>query len=181
MTARDAVVAYLKRDDYKREIGHFWASEISSIMGGYIKPEDWGKPSSIIDNAEIVCEGMAKEDMLAKIFQKVGVDCACGDKQNKYLLEVAEGITITTKPDFEFADKIWETKDPLNWNDYESIKPSYRYQLECEFRATKKKTYLGYFVPKRIIPVLVEYSPDDKLWEQIKRKLIKFNKELCKQ
>ncbi len=181
MTARDAVVAYLKRNDYKREVGHFWASEISSIMGGYIKPADWGKPNPIIDNAEIVCEGMAKEDMLAKILQKAGIECACGDKQNKYLLEVAEGITITTKPDFEFATQIWETKDPLNWEDYESIKPSYKYQLECEARAVpNKKVFLGYFVPKRIIPVLVEYQRDDILWEKIKTKLINFNNQLKK-
>jgi hypothetical protein len=182
MKARDAVVKYLQRDDYKREVGHYWASELSSIIGGYIKPEDWGKPSPIIDNAEIVCEGMAKEDMLAKIFQKAGIDCACGDKQNKYLLEVEEGVTITTKPDFEFPTQIWETKDPLNWNDYESIKPSYKYQLECEARACpNKKVFLGYFVPKRIIPVLVEYQRDDKCWEQIKNKLIKFHKKLCQQ
>jgi hypothetical protein len=181
MKARDAVIKYLEREPFKRDVGHYWASEIGSIMGGYVKASDWGKPNPIIDNAEIVCEGMAKENMLASIFQKANVNCACGDKQNKYLLEVAEGVTITTKPDFEFPTQVWETKDPLNWCDYEVIKPSYRYQLECEARAVpNKKVFLGYFVPKRIIPVLVEYHSDDKLWEQIKTKLINFNKQLQK-
>jgi hypothetical protein len=192
MTVRDKIVEYLHRDENKRVAGRYWQSDLSSIFGGYMKPKDFfSKGEDIVDNAEIVCEGMAKENMLAAVFQKTGVDCYCGEEklygekaQKKYILDIADGVTLVVKPDFEFPTKVWETKNPLNWDDYTTIKPSYKYQCEAEYRATGKQAFLGYFVPKRIVPILVGYTPDDKLWEEIKKKLINFDKkvrELCQQ
>lgn len=166
----------------ERVLGRYYASELNTILKGYVKPENFFKPRRIEENKKEVMYGMDKELCLANTFHELNINCLCGKEQAKYELKVDDEITIVTKPDFLFPEMTWETKAPINWNDFTRIKPSYVYQLECEYRATKRKTYLGYFSSEqyRRLPILVEYLPSDETWNEIVKKIKLYHNKIKK-
>lgn len=174
--------AELNGKEKERVLGRYYASELNTILNGYIKPEDFFKPRKIESNQKEIRYGMDKELCLADTFKNLNIDCLCGDNQAKFELKINDEIIIVVKPDFLFPDMCWETKAPINWKDFTRIKPSYRYQLECEYRATKRKTFLGYFTSEqyRRLPILVEYVPNNETWNEIIKKLTLYNEQIKK-
>ena len=161
---------YINRDTgHKKIIGRYWASELSSIFGGYLKAKDYLEKKKIT-NPGMILTGIANEDMLTKILKEMKVDF---QEQVKLELKIKD-ITLVVKPDFVFKDMIWETKHAFSGK-YDK----YKYQLEAEYRATNKKTYLGILKTPFDLELL-EYIPNDNLWEEIQEKLYAFHKEVLK-
>lgn len=175
MKGQELLKKYLNRNQHERIKGRYYASEISAIRKGWKLPEDFFKPNEINDNFDGILNGIMKEDFLAKIFNEMEVPCKCGKEQSKYEIKV-DNIVIVCKPDFEFKDMVWETKAPITYRKFGEIKESYKDQLECEFRATNKQVLLGYFTEGKILPTLLPYKPSDRRWENIKKKIIEFDK-----
>ena len=116
----------------------------------------------------MILTGVATEDMLTKILKDMNVDF-----QEQVKLEIKiKDIVLVVKPDFVFKNMVWETKHAFskNWE-------KYKYQLEAEYRATKKKTYLGILSTPFNVDLL-KYNPSDELWEEIQDKLYAFHEKV---
>jgi hypothetical protein len=166
---------YNKPNDKKREAGHYHASELWYIYKGYTTTGNFFKKDEVdkVGQANMF-RGSAMEDMLAKVLTAEGVEF---EGQQRYEIEVSEGIFISGKTDFEFPDKIIETKCPMELTN--GIPPKWEMQMEFYHRASKKPVYLGIFDKNgseiiRFFP----YKPSDTLWETIKDTLIDFNRRL---
>jgi hypothetical protein len=177
-------ISTLVKDWANRDTGHervkgrYWASDLNNIRKGYLKPKDFFTKKLIDERgSKNISSGIAFENMLTKIYKDMGVDVKCGEDQEKKVIKIAEGIELVVKPDFEFETYQMETKFPETYKDFDTIKESYKDQLEAEYRATGKRTFLGYFThPFGVFPI--EYYPDDKRWEEIKQMIIKFHSKL---
>jgi len=167
--------------DKKREIGHYYASEIYSIEKGYLKPKDFFNNKAIDEEScQKIADGVAFEDYLEKMFVGLGIE----HKYNpRYELRINKEITITCKPDFEFEDYVIETKFPhkserypdRNINEY--LKESYQYQLEIEHRVTNKPVYIGKFVVPFDVKKIA-FTPSKERFEKIKRLILQFHRDL---
>jgi hypothetical protein len=152
---------------HKKEIGRYWASELGSIIHGYLKPADYLKEKKIKDYGMILT-GIANENMLTNILKEMNVDF---QEQVKFELKIKD-IILVVKPDFVFKNMVWETKHAFTKN-YEK----YKYQLEAEYRATNKITYLGILKTPFDLDLL-KYNPSDKLWQEIQDKLYSFHEQV---
>jgi len=172
---------YVNQEPRERKKGYFWASDVSSIIKGYLKPKDFFNAHKI-DKKGIgnVLSGQAFEAEFKKVldFNKV-------EYKHEPRYEVKfDDIVITTKPDFELPKFVIETKFPVSTTDYRGreLTPKdylkrYRHQMELEHRATKKPVYLGIFKH----PFQLEFYPyeaSDKTFNEIKVALKKFNSKL---
>jgi len=175
MNSKELLKQYVNHSSHPRKKGRFYASEVTAIRKGWKLPEDFFRPNEITNNFDGILNGIMKEDFLANILKD---KCKCGKDQTKYEIKVNDEIVIVTKPDFEFTNVVWETKAPITYRDFSKIKEGYKDQLECEFRATNKKVFLGYFVEGQIFPILLEYKPSNVRWKNICKKLIEFNNQL---
>ena len=168
---------YNKPKDKVRQIGHFYASELWYIYKGYTNPTSFFKQSTIdkVGQANMF-RGSAMEDMLCKVLTEEGVDFKT---QERFELEIAEGIFVSGKLDFNFQDYVLETKRPAQLTN--GIPDKWKFQLETYFRMTGKKIYLGIFdgSGEHIIRFF-QYEPSDERWELIKQTLIDFNAKLVK-
>lgn len=181
MNGKELLIKYLNKDKHERKLGRYYASEIFGIMKGYKTVENFFEVEQITDNVDGILNGIMKEDFVAKIFKEMEVPCKCGDEQSKYELKITDDILIVVKPDFEFKDVVWETKAPIFYRDFSKIKESYLHQLECEYRATNKDVYLGYFIEGKILPKLVKYKPSERRWNSTIKKIKSFHEELKEQ
>jgi len=181
MTLKEKKYRYLNRLDEplkERVLGRYNSSDLYSIIAGYKKPEDHFKEDTIKpserypDQVELVLRGMFIEDGYNKILKN---DCKCGDNQSKYEYKINEDITIVVKPDFEWEKEVWEMKCPREMV-YE-IPRKWKYQLEMEYRATNKPVSLM-VVGDMLNEVLIPYEPSDKTFEEIKNKIIKYDKKI---
>lgn len=172
MTLKEKISTYLN-NPRERVLGRYNSSEIYAIIANYKKPENHFKPDPIKEeHQEIVLRGMAIEAMLADILKD---DCMCGENQGKYELKIDEEITIVVKPDFEWKTEVWETKYPREMV-YE-IPRKWKYQLECQYRATKKPVKLMVFgEPFNITEI--PYTPSDETWEEIIKKIKNYHKRV---
>ncbi|MDD5353291.1 MAG: hypothetical protein PHS93_09045 [Candidatus Omnitrophica bacterium] len=178
MTLQEAKSLYLNSNPRERTLGRYYSSELYSIIGNWKKPEDFFNPDPIKEeHLDIVLRGMMAEYQLAEILKPMGVKC--GDNQSKYELKINDEIVVVVKPDFEWPSVIWETKYPREM--IYSVPRKYRYQLECQYRATNKKVKLGVFSEPFNL-MLINYESSDRVWEEIQRSLINYHKkvkELC--
>jgi hypothetical protein len=167
-----ATYNYLNHEK-ERKLGRYYSSEIYSIIARYKKPEDHFKPDPIKpEHQGLVLRGMMAEALLADILKD---KCKCGDNQPKYELKIDDEITIVVKPDFEWENEVWETKYPKERTT--EIPNKWKYQLECEYRATNKKVKLMVFSQPKELRTMpfnlkeIEYQPCEATWEEIIKKI----------
>ncbi len=174
MTLKEKISEYLNRP-HDRVLGRYNSSELYSIIAGYKKPRTHFEPDPIKEeHQEIVLRGMAMEAMLADILKE---DCMCGDNQSKYELKVNDEITIVVKPDFEWETEVWETKYPREMV-YE-IPRKWKYQLECQYRATNKPVSLMVFSEPFHL-TRIDYIPSEETWKEIIKKLTLYHEQVKK-
>jgi hypothetical protein len=155
-----------------REIGHYWASDIASIVGGYTTPANFLTPKKIAyKGTQRILVGVAMEDMFTKILKEQHIKV---DSQPKKIMEL-DGYTLTIKPDFVFPDFTLETK--YSFSPVNGIPDKWIYQLECEYRAYEKPVLLGVFkIPFDI--KFFPFYPSEERWEFIKKTLKDFDEQL---
>ncbi len=160
----------------EREIGRYWSSEISSIMKGYSKPEDFFKTNPISGaGLKAVLSGMAFEAELKRALDHSKVEYTHEPKKELLI----DDIVISVKPDFEFKDKILETKFPVSLGSPADYLERYKHQMECQYRAFNKDVYMGVFSHPFSLKIY-KYEPSDRTYEEIIKAVKKFHKELCK-
>jgi hypothetical protein len=167
----DVLQEYTNSHPHERKIGRYWATDIYKIRKGYLTPKKFFKQEKIkLDGCRMIETGNAMEGHLDKVFKKKDIE-----SQSKYEIQIDDEIVLVVKPDFETKDIVIETKFPFSQK--ERIPEKWRDQLECEYRATKKETYLGILsVPFNL--KTYKYKPSKKRWENIKEILKRFHKKL---
>lgn len=169
------------REKRPRKIGRYWATDILPIMKGEITPENFliGRKEVDLEGAKMIATGIFMEQGLREIFTKCGVLGEFDDKKTKKEIKITSDITLVTTPDFVLSDKVIETKFPFGLMKKDEIPDRYKYQLECEYRAYYKRTYLGVLsIPFNL--TLIEYFPSQWRWRQIQNLLIEFHKKVVK-
>jgi len=159
-----------------REVGKYYASEVGSIMKGYLKPKDYFKPTLVkLWGVGPVLSGKAFEAEFDRMLSYNEIEF---QHEPRYEVKI-DDMVITVKPDFVFKDRAIETKFPVKKDTPDGYLERWKHQLELEYRATMLPVSLGVFDhPYRID--FYKYEESDELWEEIKVALINFNKELCK-
>jgi hypothetical protein len=159
---------------HKRTLGRYWASDLSSIIGGYLTAPHFFEDKEINDEGSTnIFFGVALENELTKRFEKKKIKIL---SQTKYELKIAEGIILVVKPDFETTTYGIECKCPKA--SVEEIPVRYKYQLEAEARAAGKPMWLLSFQKPEI--VMFPYQSSDETWEKVKVALIDFHRKLLK-
>jgi hypothetical protein len=162
---------------HERTYGRYYASELYSIIKGYLKPQDFWKAKDIdIDGAKNILRGEAYETKLKEILEFNKVDFKYGD-EIKYELPINDEIILVVKPDFELKDFVIETKFPIR--DVQEIPEKWKYQCEAEYRATKKPVIVGVF--NNIFDIrFIDYKPSALTWKKIQTALINFHSKVPK-
>lgn len=166
----------------ERVFGRYNSSELGSIIKKYksainhFKVDHIQNSERFPNQVDTVLTGMFIEDGYNKMFKN---DCKCGDKQSKYEYKINDEITIVVKPDFEWEDRVWEMKCPVE-PVYE-IPKKWKYQLEMEYRATLKDVYLFVVMVGngKLVETLIPYTPSDETFNEIKTNIIRYH-ELIK-
>jgi len=177
MKIKELLSKYVNQKDqglHKRQIGRYYASEVYAISKGYFRVEDFHKEREVnIYGCENIAGGCAYEDYLSKLLSWNKAKCSYQEKRE---IKIDDEIVIVVKPDFLFDDMLWETKYPDSPMKDE-IPDKWKFQLECEARAFNKRTYLGIFRRHPFL-TLVEYKPSIIRFNNIKKIVTKFHKEL---
>lgn len=175
MKISQLLIDYVNKNKRERTLGRYWASEISSIIGGYLLPEDFFTHRQIdLKGVKNILTGLATEDKLTQIFKEMKVPV---EFQAKKEITITEEINLVVKPDYVFEDFLIETKFPFSDFNLKDIPERYAYQLECEYRAFEKQVYLGMFsIPFNL--QLIPFSPSKKRWEEIQIALKDFHNKL---
>lgn len=156
-------------EKYPREIGRYWASDVKSIVGGWLTPENFFERTEMnLQSCKNVLTGIALEELYEKAltYSKIAHEW-----NKKYELKI-EDFVVVVKPDFVFKDRVEECKYIVS-GDY----TKYEYQLECEYRATNLPVFYTIFETPfdwKHIP----FEPSDERWEFIKATLSDFHKKL---
>ena len=153
----------------ERKKGFFHASEVGSIIQGYLLPCDFYKPRPIKGVSQhYILHGEAYEKQYKELLKDM-------DYKHEPRYEVKfDDIIITVKPDFEFADKVIETKAPSTPKTTEKLLDTYQYQLELEHRATNKPVVLC-VIETPFRPTYIPFVPSDERFNKIKEALKSFN------
>lgn len=175
MKSDELILRYINSEKKPREIGRYWATDIYSILKGYLTPKNFFKQKEIdLVGASNILSGEAYESKWKEILEFNKVKFKYGDEAKKEIV-VGDNIVLVVKPDFEFETWVLETKCPVRETD--QIPEKWIYQLECEYRATNKPVYLGIFShPFKITYHL--YEPSLARWNLIQQTLINFDKKL---
>jgi len=180
MDINEIPIKYVNRGGHERKAGRYWASDIYAIRKGYLRPENFFDKQEIDElGCGRILVGQAMEDMLTKMFKTMEVEV---EPQQKYLIQITDEITLTVKPDFEFKDKVLETKFPFS--EITEIPEKWKDQLEAERRALvdagkSKDVYLGILkIPFSI--TTLKYKPSTRRWQTIQDTLKEFHKDVKK-
>lgn len=158
-----------------RKLGRYWASDINSIIKGYLTPDNFFEKGEIDeDGAKMIVSGIASERMLTTIFQDMNVTCK---PQEKKEIKINEEIILVVKPDYLFEDFILEAKHPFKL--FDSIPDRYQYQLEAYYRGFYLPVYLGVFSHPFNVK-LMTFVPSKPRWKKICNTLIDFHEQLKK-
>ena len=163
------------REKRDREIGRYWASEVSYIMQGKTLPEDFFKEREPFTpkSCRNIIEGEIREEALGKLLEASEVEF---EAQPKIVLEL-NGFQLVVVADFMFEDRILECKSPTNMPD--KIEYYYKPQLEAQYRAFNKDVYIG-FIKERFEHKFFKYTPSDELWAEMLFKLRNFHEKVLK-
>jgi hypothetical protein len=153
-----------------REIGRYWASDVKSIVGGWLTPENFfsKKTEMTLQSSKNVITGNAFEKLYHDILTYNKVE---HEYNPKYELKI-DDFVVVVKPDFVFKDRVEETKFIVS-GDY----TSYEYQLECEHRATHLPVFYAILEAPFDIKH-IPFEPSEERWEFIQKTLRDFHKEL---
>jgi len=167
---------FVNKDSHPREKGRYWATDIYPIIKGYLKPKDFFTHKEIdLQGSRNIISGEAYENQWKEILDVNKIEYKYGNEIKKEIK--IDNIVLVVKPDFEMKEWVLETKYPTKPTN--EIPEKWKYQLECESQATKKKVYLGIFEYPFNIKYL-EYKPSKERWEKIKEVLVEFDKKLQK-
>ncbi len=183
MTIKESIKNYYNKPRERvREPGKYFASEIWYMSKGYLTVPEFirgmekGYAKKVDEQGMAnMFRGSAAENMLYKILKEEGQEF---EVQNRYEVNVA-GIIISGKLDFEFPDKVVETKCPNKPTN--GIPDKWSFQLELYHRMTGKPVYLGIFDKQgseviRFFP----YEPSEEVWSLIKETVLGFHEKLLK-
>ena len=176
MNQSQLIQAYLTRDKdkHQRFVGKFSASDLSSIMGGYMTPKNFFAEKKINAlSAKKMITGIILEDGLTRLLENANIDFK---SQQRYEIPIDDFIVVA-KTDFEFGGAIYETK----WTEktIDQAMETYQWQLQLQWEATKKPVYLT----KISIPFdlrAYKFEPSEERFEHIKTTLRWFHGELKK-
>jgi len=174
------LVKYVNRDTgHERKVGRYWISDIWAIRKGYLTVGGFFKRKPIdIQGAMNIETGNAFEEKFEDILLAMKIE----HEWNIPTEIKIDDFVLVVKPDFIFPNSVIETKAPVKITT--SIPDKWKDQLEGEYRALNKPTYLGVFGnnPTRrfSLPDLYKYTPSDKRWEEIQEVLRVFHKKLIK-
>jgi len=175
MTNEELLINYVNRNPHPREIGRYWATDVSRILKGYLTPRLFFNPKPIdLQGAKNIISGMAYESQLKEIMEANDIVFEYGESIKREI-QLTPNITFVVKPDFETKDWVLETKYPVRQTI--GIPEKWIYQLEAEYRSTKKPVYLGIFSSPFNI-TYYKYEPSDNIWQIIQDILIKFDKKV---
>jgi len=156
-----------------REIGHYYASEVYYMKQRHLIPKNFFKKKPIdIWGCECIAGGVAYENYLTEMLQWNKANCKYQERREIKI----DDFTVTVKPDYVFPDKVWETKRPDKPMD-NMIPDKWKHQLELEYRAFEKPTYLGIFRNHPLL-TLIPYESSEEVWSDVQDILRKFHKEL---
>jgi hypothetical protein len=166
---------YVNHNDRERQVGRYYASEVGQVVKGYAKPKDFFTKRKIDrQGVKNIMSGQAFETEL-----KNALDHANRPYEYEPKKEIKiDDFAIVVKPDFVLPEILIETKFPVKLGSPSDYLERYKYQLECEYRAFEKKTYLGIFIHPFDLS-LYEYHPSDKLWSEIQDEMRYFHKKVC--
>ena len=175
MNPNKMLLAYINKDEGHKKIkGRYWASDLYSIIKGYITPENYLKEKKIdLYGTENIIMGYAIEEYLNKIFVYNKADC---EYQAKRELKITDDITLVVKPDFNLKSQLIELKFPDSPMKDE-IPDKWAFQLEAEYRAFEKPVWLA-IVRKHPLLSFVPFKPSTMRWNNIKKALMDFNSKL---
>lgn len=175
MKISEILTNYVNKDKHPRKIGRYWATDINSIMKGYLTPKNFFKQEPVdLGGCRMILTGVAMEDRLKHIFREMEIDC---ESQVKKEMKITDEITLVVKSDFNFKKFIIETKFPFSRIKDKEIPQRYVHQLECQYRAFYLPVYLGVLsVPFNLR--LIEYRPSKRRWSNICRLLEDFHQKL---
>ena len=156
-------------DERTRTVGRYWASNIKSIIGGWLTPENFfEKRPMALQSCKNVITGNALERIYHELLEYNKIEHVWN---GKYELKI-EDFVVVVKPDFIFKDRVEETKYIVS-GDY----TSYEYQLECEHRATNLPVYYAILSSPFDIEHKI-FTPSEERWEFIKKTLSDFHSKL---
>ena len=179
MKISELIIEWVNREDpeHKRIVGRYSASELYSIIKGYLRPSQFFDKRLIdITGARLITSGISAEDMLTKIFKEAEVDC---EFQVKKEIQITDEIVLVAKPDFVFSDFILEVKCPDPNNIPNTIPEKWLYQLEAYWQAFEKEIVLG-VITNPFSVKQIKYVPNDDCWEKIKTALQDFHSKVKK-
>ena len=172
MNKQELFYNYVNKEHRERKKGYFYASEVASIIKGYLKPKDFYKPRPIKECNGVI-SGMAFEAEFKRMLESNNRKFT---HEPRYEVKF-DDIVITVKPDFEFEDYVIETKFPYRLGTADDYLERYKHQLELEHQATKKPVKLGIFKHPFDID-FYPYKPSKKTFKEVKVALQNFNKKL---
>ena len=164
-----------QKEEEPRQIGRYYASELYKIIKGEITPENFFEKKVIDERScKFICEGLAVEDFLTKVFTETGVDF---EPQVKKEIQITDEIVLVAKPDFCFKTFIAELKRPNEIK--EEIPVWWAYQCEAYYRAFYLPVHLWQWYYPCGIKELI-YVPSKWRWDKIKTTLVQFHNNLKK-
>lgn len=180
MKVSELLLKYVNRGDFRpRKIGRYWATDVSSIMKGYLTPRSFFEKREInLSGTRMILTGQAMEAQLQKILEETELfDIKYQEKKE---IKITNEIVLVVKTDFTFENKfVLETKFPFSPVKMDQIPQRYLHQLECEYRAFYLPVYLGVLtIPFNL--KLIPYVPSKRRWKNIQRILEDFHEKVKK-
>jgi hypothetical protein len=180
MNINDILKKYVNFQDRERQIGRYYASEISSIVKGYSKPKDFFTARKIdLSGVRNIMSGKAFEAEFKKALNHNEIEYEHEPKRELNIQTGEDKIVIVVKPDFLLKDKLIETKFPVRLGSPTEYIDRYRYQLECEYRAFETPVYLGVFKHPFSLN-FYPYKEEEKTWSYIIKTIKDFHNEVKK-
>ncbi|MBK9272822.1 MAG: hypothetical protein IPM48_14650 [Saprospiraceae bacterium] len=156
-------------EERTRQKGRYWASDVKSIIGGWLTPENFFEKREMnLQSCRNVITGNALERIYHDILEYNKIEHVWNPK---YELKI-DDFVVVVKPDFVLKDRVEETKYIVS-GDY----TSYEYQLECEHRATNLPVY--YAILESPFDITHKpFTPSEERWEFIQQTLRDFHSKL---
>jgi hypothetical protein len=155
----------------ERQVGRYYASELWYYLTGKIAPENFLNP--VFPTTEEL-----KRLYWGTIIH-TGIQSIFGYKEEKYEINLGEGISIICKPDLILEDgTIVEIKTKEDIEIYDTLPQSYEYQCQAYLEALKKGEMRLYLIGWGFSRKLFEVKRDDKLWEKIVNGLKVYHKKV---
>jgi hypothetical protein len=176
MTQKDFEINFIKGEPRERKKGRIHSSEVSSIIKGYLKPEDFYKVKPVdAQGRKNILTGFAFERQEKEILEYNKLEFIWNEPKETIKIDDFEIVAV---PDFHFKDYIIECKCPQRKGTPEDYLERYKHQLEIQYRIFKKPIKLMIGKMPFEVEYLLDYKPSKKTWEEIKTKVGQFHKNV---